>query len=149
MAMTSKGALQMLGWLKSVAIGVMLGLVFGLLIGQVRARDLGQWDEVSTPEMRKWYKSLMQPDNPAVPCCGEADAYWADEIHVRDGHTYATITDDRPDEPLHRPHVPVGTEIEIPNEKIKYNDGNPTGHTVVFLASSSHYVYCFVMNGGA
>jgi hypothetical protein len=32
-------------------------------------------------------------------CCGEADAYWADEIHVRDGKTFATITDDRPDEP--------------------------------------------------
>jgi len=25
----------------------------------------------------------------------EADAYWADEIHVRDGITFATITDDR------------------------------------------------------
>jgi len=40
----------------------------------------------------------------------EADAYWADEIHVRDGKTYATINDDRPDEPLGRPHIDNGTE---------------------------------------
>jgi len=43
---------------------------------------------------------MMQPDVPNASCCGEADAYWANEIHVRDGNTYATITDDRPNEPL-------------------------------------------------
>jgi len=50
----------------------------------------------------------------SASCCGEADAYWADEIHVRDGKTYATITDDRPDEARGRPHIDVGTEIENP-----------------------------------
>jgi hypothetical protein len=43
---------------------------------------------------------MMQPDVPNASCCGEADAYWANEIHVRDGNTYAIITDDRPNEPV-------------------------------------------------
>ena len=39
------------------------------------------------------------------------------------------------------------TIIQIPPNKIKWDRGNPTGHTVVFL-SSARYVYCFVQNGG-
>jgi hypothetical protein len=50
----------------------------------VNARDLGQWEAVN-PEIRQWYQALMQPDVPNASCCSEADAYWADEIHVRDG----------------------------------------------------------------
>ena len=67
----------------------------------------------------------MQPDNPNVSCCGESDADWADEIHVRDGKTYATVTDDRPDEPRRRPHIDVGTVVEIPNHKLKWDKSNP------------------------
>ena len=76
------------------------------------------------------------------------DAYWADEVHVRDGKTYVKITDDRPDEPRGRPHVEIGTEIEVPNHKLKWDKSNPTGHGVVFL-SRAGYVYCFVQPGGA
>ncbi len=99
------------------------------------------------PEQDQWYQTLTQPDAPMTLCCGEADAYWADEIHVRNGRTYAAITDDRPDEPLRRPHIDVGTEIEIPTNKLKWDRGNPTGHSVVFL-SRQHYVYCFVQGSG-
>ncbi len=77
----------------------------------------------------------------------EADAYWADEVHVRDGKTYAKITDDRPDEPRGRPHVEIGTEIEIPNHKLKWDRANPTGHGIVFL-SRNGYVFCYVQPGG-
>jgi hypothetical protein len=66
---------------------------------------------------------------------------------VRNGKTYATITDDRPDEPRHRPHIDVGTEIEIPNYKLKWDKSNPTGHGVVFL-SRAGYVFCYVQPGG-
>lgn len=111
------------------------------------ARDLGQWGN-SDPAIREWYQSLMQPDNPLAPCCGEADAYWADEIHVRNGRAYATITDDRDDAPLKRPHVDVGTVVEIPNHKLKWDRSNPTGHGVVFMTPGGH-VYCFVQPGGA
>lgn len=102
---------------------------------------------VSDPAIQQWYQALMQPDNPASSCCGEADAYWADEIHVRDGKAYATITDDRDDGPLGRPHVENGTVVEIPNHKLKWDKSNPTGHGVVFL-SRQGFVFCYVQPGG-
>jgi hypothetical protein len=127
---------------------IVLGVAFGCVIGVVNARDLGQWGAINNdPAVREWYQALMQPDMPNASCCGEADAYWADEIHVKDGKTYATITDDRPDEPRMRPHIDIGTEIEIPNNKLKWDKSNPTGHGIVFL-SRSGYVYCFVQPGG-
>jgi hypothetical protein len=97
------------------------------------------------PELNEWYAGLMQPDNPAVSCCGEADAYWCDDYYARDGKAYCKITDDRV--VARRPSVPVGTEIEIPDRKLKWDRRNPTGHSVVFL-SSGGAVYCFVQNGG-
>lgn len=112
----------------------------------VRAHDAGQW-EASDPAIREWYRGLMRPDVPSGSCCGEADAYFADEVHVRGGRTFAVITDDRPDAPLNRRHVPPGTEIEIPPEKLKWDRGNPTGHSVLFL-STQGYVWCFVQGSG-
>jgi hypothetical protein len=40
----------------------------------VSARDLGQWDAPNNAELKRWYQDLIQPDNPAASCCGEADA---------------------------------------------------------------------------
>jgi hypothetical protein len=74
-----------------LSIFAVLALVL-VLTDRAHARDLGQWD-AGAPDVREWYQSLMQPDVPTASCCGEADAYWADEIHVRDGKTFATITD--------------------------------------------------------
>src|SRR5258707_11337536 len=120
--------------------------IFSCLIAGVNARDLGQWEAVD-PAIREWYQSLMQPDVPTASCCGEADAYWADEIHVRDGKTYATITDDREDAPRGRPHVPMGTEIEIPNNKLKWDKSNPTGHGILFL-SRGGYLFFYLQPRG-
>jgi hypothetical protein len=112
-----------------------------------RARDLGQWEGVD-PEVSAWYKSLRQPDEPSMSCCGESDAYWADQYEVdKDGNTVAIITDTRDDEPLNRPHVEPGTRIIVPPNKLKWDSGNPTGHIVIFLGYS-HKVYCYVQNGG-
>jgi hypothetical protein len=133
--------------MKVATLGVVFGILAALFIGNARARDVGQW-ETSDPTVREWYRSLKQPDNPSVPCCGTADAYWADEIVVRNGKTYARITDDRPDAPLGRPHVDIGTEFEIPDRKLKYDAGNPTGHAVIFI-SAGGAVYCFVQGSGA
>jgi hypothetical protein len=98
------------------------------------------------PELDAWYAGLMQPDNPASSCCGKTDAYWCDDYYARDGKAYCRITDDRV--VAGRPPVPVGTEIEIPPWKLKFDRGNPTGHAVVFL-SSGGAVFCFVQAGGA
>lgn len=124
-------------------------LMFGVLLlaGDVVARDLGQW-EASDPSIREWYQALKQPDVPHASCCGEADAYWCDDYYARNGRAFCRITDDRDDAPRHRPHVDVGTEIEIPPNKLKWDKSNPTGHGVVFM-SRSGFVYCYVQAGGA
>lgn len=135
--------------------GIIVGFLAAMFVGAVHARDLGQW-EGNDPSIRQWFRSLMQPDNPHLSCCGEADGYWCDDYYARDGKAYCKITDNRDDEPLRRPHVPVGTEIEIPNHKLKWDRSNPTGHAVVFLAArggpmvieQSRTVLCFVQNGG-
>jgi hypothetical protein len=113
-------------------------------------RDLGQW-EGTDPAVREWYKNLKRPDPgyENLSCCGEADAYWADEVHTRDGKIFAVITDDRPDEPLKRPHIDVGTEIEVPEVKLKWDNGNPTGHNIIFVTGGIYRtVFCFVQGTG-
>lgn len=116
------------------------------LLALAYARDLGQW-EGSDAAIGVWFCTLMQPDAPNVSCCGEADAYWADRVATDGDQTIAIITDDRPDEPLMRHHVPVGTRIVVPPNKIKWDRGNPTGHIVIFLTPAND-VYCYVQNGG-
>ena len=134
-------------FIRLISLGIAaLIVVFMSMLRSSFGRDLGQW-EATDPQIREWYQSLMQPDAPEVSCFGEADAYWADEIHVRDGKTFATITDDRPDEPRGRPHIPVGTQIEIPPNKLKWDRSNPTGHVILFL-SRAGYVFCFVQGSG-
>lgn len=126
-----------------LAVAVILG---ALGIGCAYPRDLGQWTN-SDPAIREWYKHLTRPDYPQGICCTEADAYWADEIHVQDGKTYAVITDDRDDGPLGRPHIPNGTKFEIPPEKLKWDEGNPTGHSILFVSTRGD-VWCYVQGNG-
>ena len=129
----------------------LVALVLALTVHFASARDFGQWQMVD-PETRDWYETLMQPDNPAASCCGEADSYFCDDPHTKrdylgNARNFCTITDERPDEPRRRRHIEIGTEIEIPDVKIKRDQGNPTGHGVVFL-SRGNYVYCYAMGGG-
>lgn len=125
---------------------LMLAGLFLLLTCDAFAHDGGQW-ETSDPAVKQWYQKLMQPDVPTASCCAESDAYYADTVHVRGGKTFAVVTDDRPDGPLARPHVEIGTEVEIPPNKLKWDRGNPTGHNVLFM-SRQNYVYCFVQGTG-
>jgi hypothetical protein len=110
------------------------------------ARDNGQWAD-SPANVRQWFQSLMQPDNPAVSCCGEADAFEADTFEVEGDHYVAVITDGKG-------VIENGTRIAVPNEKMKWDKGNPTGHGVIFLGMSAvadkliRAVYCYVAPGG-
>jgi len=122
-------------------------VIFAALGGPALATDHGQWDK-QDPAIAAWFSTLMQPDHPMVSCCGEADAYWADEVATgRNGELIAIITDDRPDEPLGRHHVPIGTRIVVPPNKIKWDRGNPVGHIIIFL-SYDNEPYCYVQTGG-
>jgi|GEM_PF-554445 len=131
-------------------IVVLLLVLTLVMIAAAHARDLGQWDTTSQ-QIRQWYQTLMQPDNPTVPCCGEGDAYWADSFDVDDDKYVAIITDPRPDEPLKRAHIEIGTRVLIPSGKIKYDQSNPTGHGIVFMArydNGGETVYCYLPPGG-
>jgi hypothetical protein len=105
------------------------------------ARDGGQWDNQASA-VRQWFRTLMQPDLPRVSCCGEADAYEADNFEVEGDHYVAIIT-------AHRAvsNIPVGTKIPVPNYKMKWDDGNPTGHGIIFIGAQGQ-VFCYVAPGG-
>jgi hypothetical protein len=104
------------------------------------ARDNGQWAG-SPQSVREWFRSLMQPDNPVVSCCGEADAYEADAFDVEGDHYIAVITDGHG-------VIPNGTRVIVPNTKMKWDKGNPTGHGIVFIGAGGQ-LYCYVTPGGA
>lgn len=138
----------------------MLGRILALaltLSAPAFARDNGQWADAPAAN-RQWFNSLMQPDNPIQSCCGEADAFEADEFEVNGDHYVAIITKGGDE-------MPIGTRIDVPNAKIKWDKGNPTGHGIIFLsgvvtqrpAQSYNYVdvdgkirilYCYVPPSG-
>ena len=130
---------------RNVVIRIALDVVVALLASTtVNARDLGQWDDPANADLKRWYQDLKQPDNPAVSCCGEADAYWADAFEATsDGQYVAIITDPRDDEPLGRRHRDIGTRIVVPKNKIKWNEGNPVGHGIIFL-NRADSVFCYL-----
>jgi hypothetical protein len=128
-----------------------------LVAGAAHARPGDGWADTS-PQIRTWFEHLMQPDAPEVSCCGEADAYEADEFDIDGDHYVAIITDARSDtlrNGMTRPHIAPGTRMPIPNGKMKFDAGNPTGHGYVFIGATNvdgdliTAVYCYVTPGGA
>jgi hypothetical protein len=109
------------------------------MIAPAAARDNGQWAD-QPAAIRRWFQSLMQPDNPVVSCCGEADAFEADTFEVEGDHYVAIITDGKG-------MLPAGTRIPVPNSKMKWDAGNPTGHGIVFIGTAGQ-LYCYVAPGG-
>jgi hypothetical protein len=103
------------------------------------ARDNGQWAH-NPPNIRQWFQQLMQPDDPKKSCCGEADAYEADNFEVDGDHYIAIITDGKGD-------IPNGTRIAVPNHKMKWDEGNPTGHGIIFIGPARE-IYCYITPGG-
>jgi hypothetical protein len=119
----------------------MLRIIAAALLVSVPAwaRDNGQWQ--NQPQfVRQWFQKLMQPDNPVVSCCGEADAFEADTFEVQGDHYVAIITDGKG-------MIPNGTRIQVPNHKMKWDEGNPSGHGIIFIGSQGQ-VYCYVTPGG-
>jgi hypothetical protein len=103
------------------------------------ARNNGQWEH-QPASIRQWFQELMQPDNPRLSCCGESDAYEADSFEVEGDHYVAIITDGKG-------VFATGTKIPIPNQKMKWDEGNPTGHGIIFIGTQGQ-VFCYVTPGG-
>jgi hypothetical protein len=119
-----------------------LAVAISMAVDSAFARSSPTWSD-SPANIRAWFQSLMQPDNPAQSCCGEADAFEADTFEVQGDHYVAVITDGKG-------ILPSGTRIPVPNKKMKW-DGtppNPTGHGIIFIGSGGQ-VYCYVAPGGA
>jgi len=130
---------------RSCAIIGSFSILFVWIITLANAHDYGQW-EYQSPAIRKWFNSLKIPDMPMFSCCGKADAYWADSFEVKGDQYVAIITDTRDDRPLGRPHIDAGTRIIIPSYRIKWDQGNPTGHGWVFIGGDE--VFCYLPPGG-
>jgi hypothetical protein len=75
-----------------------------------------------------------------LSCCGEADAFEADTFEIDGDHYVAIITDGKG-------VLQPGARIAIPNHKMKWDKGNPTGHGIVFIGTRGE-VYCYVTPGG-
>jgi len=104
-----------------------------------KARDEGQWAD-QPDHIRQWFQSLRQPDHPRVSCCGEADAFEADSFEV-DGDRYVAIITNG------KGVIANGTRIPVPNQKMKTDAGNPTGHGIIFIGPRGQ-VFCYVTPGG-
>lgn len=134
----------------AITAGIIVsGIAWSMLLGPAMGQGYQAPKEFEgrDPALSRWFETLMQPDNPHASCCGYADAYWADDVRVENGQVIAIITDTRPDGPLGRRHIPPGTRFVVPNHKLKFDRGNPTGHTVIFV-NASDQVLCFVQNTG-
>lgn len=116
---------------------IMLALVTFTL--PAAARDNGEW-ETQPAHLRQWFRALMQPDKPTMSCCGEADAFEADSFEIQGDQYVAIITNGKG-------IFPEGTRIPVPNNKMKWDEGNPTGHGIIFLGTAGQ-VYCYVTPGG-
>jgi hypothetical protein len=110
----------------AVAAAVSIIVLHHAMIVTANARDIGQWGD-KPAFVRQWFQSLMQPDHPHLSCCGEADAYEADTFEIDGDHYVAVITEGKG-------VLAPGTRIDIPNTKMKWDEGNPTGHGIVSSA---------------
>ena len=128
-----------IGSLISLSAFSLISAAFVLAPAHVRARPSPQWAN-EPREVRDWFQSLMQPDNPHMSCCGEADAFEADTFEVNGDHYVAIITNGKG-------MLPEGTHVDVPNVKMKWDAGNPTGHGIIFIGSQGK-VYCYIAPGG-
>jgi hypothetical protein len=93
------------------AFVIRIVIVLMLLALPAATRDLGQWGD-QPRSVRQWFQSLMQPDNPYQSCCGEADAFEADNFEISGDQYVAIITNGKG-------IIPDGTRIPVPNQKVK------------------------------
>lgn len=111
--------------------------------------------EMTLPEWQRctqWIGNVQRPDENGS-CCGEADAFEANEFEITPtGEYVAIITKEYPGTSIDdgeggtvqsNPRA-RGTKIVIPKEKVNnaYRDGNPVGKGIVFLRTNGE-VLCY------
>jgi hypothetical protein len=130
-ALSNRGSLM-----QPTIVQAFLAVMWALLItGNAFARDGNQWQD---SRIKEWFENLRQPDHPRVSCCGEADAYEADNFEVEGDRYVAIITGHRAVTTF-----PLGSCVPVPRQKMKFDAGNPTGHGIIFI-DSQRRVLCYV-----
>jgi hypothetical protein len=90
-------------------------------------------------------------------CCGEADAYEADDVFIdAEGSTWAVLTCNDPDDCKEVQGKEVrqpGTKIKVPQDRVllNYEPPNFTGHGWIYLSPNSGdnpAVYCYAAPAG-
>lgn len=122
------------------------------LAGQAQATG---WDSAD-PKVIEWFKHAN-----VTSCCGEGDGYEADFFESEKGGVVATVTDDNNhlcrdswDEEGNRgsvckaPIPPDFKPIHVPQDKLRYEPRNPTGHGVIFLRQDDFGVICYWLPSG-
>ncbi|MPZ19518.1 MAG: hypothetical protein GEV06_16600 [Luteitalea sp.] len=140
--------------------GIIAATALALVVLIAVASELAAQERQGIPDISLYYESLRQPDNPYASCCGEGDAYYADKVEqctVLDGPDcalVAIVTDERPNtvvlphRTITRAHIPAGTRIPIPRNKLRRMPSeNPTDHNVVFVGGGM-FVLCWEPVGG-
>jgi hypothetical protein len=147
-------------------LSMLVGVLALLTAGSAFSRDGYQdrphvCDMPAGPRFKRcddWISSVQRPDIRGASCCGDGDAFIADDFELGPkGELYAIITGDYHDvqypgtelDDGSLPPLPYsvkrGTRILIPKEKrnIAPEDANRSGHGVVFLMPSDGSVLCY------
>lgn len=150
--------------MKRFALGL---LCAAISFAPAHARDGSQWAQAS-PERKQFFKEAKQPDDhvpPPASCCGDADAYEADDFETdAAGNLVAIITCNDPENCKQTapyddgeggtvtapPRRPAGSRFVISPAKIlrPHEPENHTGHGWVFISDGgSIYCYAFPFGG--
>ena len=131
--------------------------------------EAGECEPYAEPDVQEWYDKLRMPDAPDSSCCGDGDAYFADEVDrctpgdQQPCALVAIVTDTRTDrlevrkpdgsvKIVNREHIAPGTRVAIPPRKLRRPAvPNPTEHDVVFVgvavdengAAPYYIVHCY------
>jgi hypothetical protein len=106
---------------------------------RVEARDDGQWEN-QPPEIRQWFRDLMQPGTRYVSCCGEGDAYDVQLDGEEDGDIRVIVLNGRGT-------IQDGTLLLVPKRVLQPKYGNPLDKVILFVGAGGKPL-CLIPKSG-
>ena len=78
---------------------------------------------------------MQSEDDAAGPVLRTGARWYAGDLHSHSGHSDG------------RTVLASGTRIPVPDRKMKWDEGNPTGHGILFIGTQGQ-IYCYIAPGG-
>lgn len=100
------------------------------------AGDPGKWLK-EPADIQLWFAEPRQPPSGKASCCGDADAFEAENTGDEPDGIHFRIPDGRG-------IIADGFEGVAPHDRIQSHYGNPTGRIIVFLATGTGIVFCYI-----